>query len=130
MATATYLGLHTVQHSLSTTPSVSYEIKKRLFGQIFNIDKVAATFTGRPSLLNWRYCSTALPLDIDDWKLLGKSPPDGIEGQEMDVHGWNGDAKVYSTTILRARTILNLIRDPILEIALGNHTNCARETLL
>jgi hypothetical protein len=91
-----------------------------MFCQIFNVDKVVASFTGRPPLLSRRYASTPLPLDLSDEVLLcgPERIKEAVAG--LDEGGWNQDGCLYSTTILRGRYLLSSIRDEIFEIALGH----------
>ena len=101
-----------------------------MFAAIFNIDKVVATFTGRLPLLSRNYCSTPLPLDIDDEPFLSSTVPLADTIQDLDDRGWGRNGKIYATTILRARTTLAFIRDAILEIALGPSPDRNKEALL
>lgn len=129
VALTTYLGLHVTSLASVSTISVASEVKRRLFAVLFNIDKVMATFTGRPPLLTRRYCSTPLPLDISDEVLLSNAPEHLDKSRHVDEHGWNRDGKIHSTTILRARTILAFIRDAILELAIGDIHKVRHDTL-
>lgn len=129
VAVATFLGLHTLAPSSPFDTSISAELNKRLFAAIFNIDKVVTIFTGRPPLLSRRYCTTPLPLDIDDESLLGRTLPLMHRILQLDHNGWNEEDTLYSTTILRVRTQLAYIRDAIMEFALGNPTHWNRESL-
>ncbi|KND87297.1 hypothetical protein TOPH_08041, partial [Tolypocladium ophioglossoides CBS 100239] len=52
---ATFLGLHASVSRDVHDRSISAQIKRRLFAVIFNIDKVLATFAGRPPLLSQRF---------------------------------------------------------------------------
>lgn len=99
---------------------------------IFNIDKVLATFAGRPPLLSYRFASTPLPLDMSDEELLGYRPsdPDAAGDRTVDENGWSTSGKIYSTTILRARTMMAVVRDSILDICLQATACGGRETLL
>lgn len=123
VALITYLGLHIIPPFSTSGPStqdwsIASQMKHRVFAAVYNIDKVAATFTGRPPLMGHRYSSTPLPLDINDERLLSGPPSPHLQDYKLDDNGWNTDGKIYSTTILRARTMLSFIREGILEIAL------------
>lgn len=116
---ATALGLHRDVDSTSRKPSISSEIRRRIFAAVFNIDKVNATFMGRPPMLSARYTSTPLPLDLSDESLLAGEPTLSQIVASLDANGWSTDGQIYSTTILRARTMFAFIRDDILALALG-----------
>lgn len=117
-ALTTFMGLHTAAAASEKEWSVTVQIKRRLFAAVFNIDKVIATFAGRPPLISRRFASMPLPLDLSDEVLLTPDPTGSIQRQHLDENGWSTDGVIHSTTMLRARTILSFIRDAILEIAL------------
>jgi Fungal specific transcription factor domain len=126
VALVTFLGLHAQSNSASYTPTASSECKRRLFCQIFTVDKVVASFTGRPPLISGRYASTPLPLDLRDDVLLrdAASIKRAVDG--LDANGWNtnSDGVLCSATIVRAEYSLACIRDEIFGIALGHqHTS-------
>lgn len=114
------IGLHEDYDQGRCGVSIQSETRKRIFGAVFNIDKVNATYFGRPPLLNRRYSSTSLPLDLSDEVLLEGGDALARAVEALDEDGWNTEGKLYTTTILRARTSLSYIRDAILEIALGS----------
>lgn len=150
VATATYLGLHALSSSTTSSctqqgeggnnnnstyvPTASSEAKRRLVSQVFVIDKVAASFSGRPPLLNRRYMHTPPPLDVADEALLGG--PDALARavRALDPRGWrvdqDQDGQLRSTTILRARRLLMCITDEVMEIALGNVMHTPMDVLL
>jgi hypothetical protein len=88
------------------------------------MDKGAATYTGMPPLLNWRYISTPLPLDISDDDLFADQDVIAQAAREkLDANGWDAKGNLHPVTFIRARTILAYIRDEIIELALRrNHT--------
>jgi len=84
------------------------------------MDKGVATFTGRPPLFSRRYTTRqSLPLDVSDEALFAGGETLARAIASLDENGFNMDGEIYSATILRARTLLALVRDEILEIALG-----------
>ncbi|KAF7594029.1 hypothetical protein BBP40_010307 [Aspergillus hancockii] len=114
IAVATFLGLHRESVSDSEKVTLQHEMKRRVYAAVFNIDKVLSTFTGRPPLLNRLHSSTKLPLDLSDDDLLSDHLQESVA--KLDTNRWNQDGRIYSTTILRARTMFSKIRDEILEI--------------
>ena len=121
VALTTYLGLHCMPSPTPYEPTVASEVRRRLFGLVYNIDKVLATFTGRPPLLNARHTSTTLPLDIDDEVLLGDRDEMLTAARELEGLGGRprNDGKLRSTTMLRSRVMMAFIRNDILDVALG-----------
>lgn len=131
VATATYLGLHASTQDESTyVPTASSEAKRRLVSQIFVIDKVAASFCGRPPLLNRRYMLTPPPLDLADEALLGGPNAFNQAVQELGEQGWNADGHLLHTTMVRARRLLMYVTDEVMEIALGNVMHTSIDVLL
>lgn len=131
VATATYLGLHASTQDESTyVPTASSEAKRRLVSQIFVIDKVAASFSGRPPLFNRRYMLTPPPLDLADEALLGD--PNALDQavQALDEQGWNVGGHLLHTTMVRARRLLMYVTDEVMEIALGNVIHTSIDVLL
>lgn len=99
------------------------EVRRRVGCQVFIVDKFLATFVGRPPLLTQRFCALKLPLDLDDATL-----PLDKETFERQLHllgpdGWGMDGRFHSSTLLRVRMMVALIRDEILEIVLSPSEN-------
>ncbi|VUC25216.1 unnamed protein product [Clonostachys rosea] len=123
VAMLTFAGYHddrsrdAVASVSETTPPL--EARRRIMCQIFIVDKNLATFVGRPPLLTRRFCSIKLPLDLDDTALV--SDIEGFQEQvrALDSNGWNQSGHIHSSSILRFRMMVALIRDAILEIGLG-----------
>lgn len=84
---------------------------------------------GRPPVLDGRYSSTPLPLDLDDNVLLEGGALLSSAITSLDANGWNTDGQIYSTTILRARTMFSFIRGEILVLALGHVPGDARSII-
>jgi hypothetical protein len=78
-------------------------------------------------MLNHRYSSTPLPLDLGDEQLL--SDPSTLSGH-LDANGWNTDSQIYPTTILRARTSFSIIRGEVMDIALSLMADDVGERIL
>lgn len=119
----TCLGMHRDTDQTPRMVSVSSEMRRRIYAAVFNIDKVISTFTGRPPMLNHRYSSTPLPLDLSDEQLLSDTTSLSKSIERLDANGWNTDGQIYSTTILRARTSFSVIRGGVLDIALRSSTD-------
>lgn len=116
----TAVGLHRDTDSIPRTVSIASEMRRRIYAAVFNIDKVTATLMGRPPFLSRRYSSTPLPLDLSDESVLAGEPHLSDAVSSLDAEGWNTEGQIYSTTILRARTMFAYIRDEILVLALGS----------
>lgn len=130
IALLTYLGLHALQDDKPYVPTAAKEVRRRLVSQLFVIDKVAASFSGRPPLLSRKYMLTPLPLDLCDEVLM--SDPEAIAGavEALDENGWNREGECYSTTIVRARAKLARVKDEVMEVALGSSAYTSIDALL
>lgn len=87
------------------------------------------SFTGRPPLIGRRYFSTPLPLDISDEDFSTDPARLGRAVQTLSADGWNVDGRMHSSTIIRARLQIAVIKDELLEIALGNYTAVTLDAL-
>jgi hypothetical protein len=129
IALLTFLGFHQLPDDPpGVLPTAASESKRRLFIQVFNIDKLIACFAGRPPLLSRRYVSTSMPLDLEDEVLLEGKPAIEHAVKTLD-RGWNTDGRLYSCTSRRARYLLTYTLDHIMEISLG-HMATSVDTLL
>jgi hypothetical protein len=93
-------------------------MKRRVYSMIFKSDKTVATFTGRPPLIGSRFATTPLPLDVSDEELLNSEGNSLANTPNVDENGWNNRDRIFSGTIMRAKMMLNLIKEQILELAL------------
>lgn len=130
VARATYLGLHAMATHGEEDLTAASQAKRRLISQIFVVDKVAASFSGRPPLLSRKYMVTSLPLDLSDEVLLAGGEIVTKAAQALDDRGWNQEGKFYPTTIVRARRLRAAITDEIMEFALVEPTYSSTEALL
>lgn len=120
VALLTYLGLHALHDDKPYIPTAAKEVRRRLVAQVFVIDKVAASFSGRPPLLSRKYMLTPLPLDVSDEVLMSDSETIATAVEALDHNGWNRKGECSSTTIVRARAKLARVKDEVMEVALGN----------
>lgn len=130
MSLLSFLGLHAEPDPPNYVPSFSSEMKRRMFAYVFNIDKVSASFQGRPPLLGHRYASTPLPLDITDEVLMRGRDAIIEAASKLDERGWSDDPIMSAAKLIRGRTMLARIKDELLEIALGNSKHVSVDTLL
>ncbi|KZL87499.1 fungal specific transcription factor [Colletotrichum incanum] len=130
VALSTFLGFHDEVATEPYKPTICSEIKRKLFCYVFYMDKVLASFAGRPPLISRRYARTPPPLDLKDEYLLADEATLARHVAALDEKGWNTEGGLYSATIVRARVMLAHIRDELFEIALGHGPVTPVETLL
>ncbi|WZH45377.1 Zn2-C6 fungal-type domain-containing protein [Fusarium acuminatum] len=134
VAMLTFSGFHDNRprdaSGTSSEPTVATEIRRRVGCQIFVVDKFLATLVGRPPLLTRRFCCIKPPLDLDDSALLSDKEMFRTRVQGLDSDGWETDGRFHSTTLLRVRMMVALIRDEILEAVLSQTGECTFEHLM
>ncbi|KAF6818327.1 fungal specific transcription factor [Colletotrichum sojae] len=130
VALSTFLGYHDEGTTVPYVPNIGCEIKRKVFSYLFYMDKVLASFSGRPPLMSRRYARTPLPLDLKDEYLLSDKATLARHVANLDENGWNTEGALNSATFIRARVLLARIRDELFEIALGHGPVIPVETLL
>ncbi|EHK25749.1 uncharacterized protein TRIVIDRAFT_114907, partial [Trichoderma virens Gv29-8] len=119
VAMMTFMGLHALEKEIPYTPTLCSESNRRLVAQIFNADKFCVAFSGRPPLINRRYCTTPLPLDLSEEDLIADEATLQKAVQGLDARGWNTKGRIYPITLIRARRMLAGLFEEVIEIALG-----------
>ena len=95
------------------------EFRRRLFCACFAIDKQLATFMGRPPALSRRYATCKMPLDLTEEEMMATGNELDAIRSRLDSNGWNNVGIVTANTCCRGWMIVMVIRDGILELALG-----------
>ncbi|KAI0179811.1 hypothetical protein GGR52DRAFT_214280 [Hypoxylon sp. FL1284] len=126
----TFLGFHVVEETDRRETTLTQEIKKRMYHHVYTMSMVITPFTGRPPLLSKKFARTPLPLDVKADVLFSDRDTLRKAVERLDERGWNLDGEIYASTRIRARAILAVIREEILEIALSNRPVATVETLL
>ncbi|KAG0159467.1 hypothetical protein PDIDSM_6989 [Penicillium digitatum] len=93
--------------------------RMRCFVASFYMDKMIATFVGRPPLMNGRFCTLAAPLDLSDEVLVAGGDVLSKAISELNSAGWNSQGKLHPVTPTRLRFQLAIIREETLEVVLG-----------
>ncbi|CAF9923130.1 hypothetical protein IMSHALPRED_005859 [Imshaugia aleurites] len=122
LATALYaLGFH--QEPKPELPLCLSESYRTVFWRAYMADKNFATFFGRPPMINGKFCSCKMPLDLEDGQLaLGdESVSRALSG--LDHEGWNLNSVVGRATWLRVSVIESKFTEEILELSLGADTD-------
>lgn len=90
-----------------------------MFAAVYQSDKYAAIYTGRPPRLTRKYCRLQTPLDISDAQLMsdGQDLESLLTG--MDENGWNKTGSVHLSTFNRLFVSDALLTEDILEISMG-----------
>lgn len=119
-ATVYASGLHQVDgFADENCPFFLKQLRRGCFTAAFFVDKCVATFVGRPPLINYRYCSLTLPIDVDDDVLFFSKAIEHDVLQLVDKNGWDKNGIPRRPGINRIRFQLSVCREEILELALG-----------
>ena len=108
------------------------EFRRRLFCMFFAADKQLATFMGRPPALSRRYSTCKIPLDLTEEEMMATGEELDAIRSRLDPNGWNTSGVISPNTICRGWINVMVIRDEILELALGppdDSTSARRDEL-
>ncbi|KXG48764.1 Acyl-CoA N-acyltransferase [Penicillium griseofulvum] len=114
-------GLHLETSGTEGYPLFLRQWRRRCFVAAFYMDKMIATFVGRPPLINGRFCTLSAPLDLTDEVLIAGGDVLSKAISELDSAGWNTEGKLHVVTPTRLRFQLAIIREETLEVVLGTH---------
>ncbi|CAG8122121.1 unnamed protein product [Penicillium olsonii] len=115
------LGLH--QDSSKNAPFFLAELRKRTMVAAFTVDKVLATFLGRPPLIGWRYCNIQMPLDLSMDEIFAEpSVRDAALARLDETTGWNKEGTLKKGVWARTALITSVIREKVLELSLSTQT--------
>ncbi|OQD97268.1 hypothetical protein PENVUL_c084G01138 [Penicillium vulpinum] len=112
------LGLH--QDSSTKVPFFLSEMRKRTMVAAYSMDKVLATFLGRPPLISWRYCDIQMPLDLSVEEIFADSVVrDAAIARLDEKSGWNLESSLMKGTWPRIALITSVLREKVLELSLS-----------
>lgn len=114
-----YSDLHVADGSSLYKPNAWSENNRRLAASIFVFDKLDVMINGRLPLIGHRYYTAGLPLDIRDEDLIADSDMLDRAVNSLDERGWNTQGGLYPATVSRARCMMALIRDEVIEMTMG-----------
>ncbi|KAF2652265.1 hypothetical protein K491DRAFT_719106 [Lophiostoma macrostomum CBS 122681] len=100
------------------------EARRRLYAAVYRSDKTLATFFGRPPMMAERYSDRKVPLDLDD-NTISTSDPDALNRAlaKLDENGWDTDGRIWSTSWVRLRYNMAVVKEQILEQSLAGKAN-------
>ncbi|KAF4760534.1 hypothetical protein N7455_002161 [Penicillium solitum] len=112
-------GLHLETNGIENCPFFLRQWRRRCFVAAFYMDKMMATFVGRPPLMNGRFCTLAAPLDLSDDVLVADGDVLSKAISELNSAGWNSKGELHPVSQTRLRYQLAIIREETLEVVLG-----------
>ncbi len=130
VTTAITSGLHRLPPYGTSKITVASEFRRRLFSSIYCNDKTHASLYGTPPLLTRRFCDVEACLDLPDTIVFHSEDKLAQEINDLDSNGWNKSTTHYGlTTLLRGKVKLSVIREEILELALGVNVDFSRSRI-
>lgn len=90
--------------------------RRIIFASAFFLDKAVATFSGKPPLINWRFCDMTPPQDLNTEDML--STESHIAQPRCNEHGWNLHGRLNDCSFVRLRFMISALRAEILEVCL------------
>lgn len=86
----------------------------------YSMDKVLATFLGRPPLISWRYCDIQMPLDLSVEEIFADPVVrDAAIARLDEKDGWNLESSLAKGTWPRIALITSVLREKVLELSLS-----------
>ncbi|KAI1822221.1 hypothetical protein F4861DRAFT_532402 [Xylaria intraflava] len=131
VALLTFLGYHV----LPNTPDYQYkfmvEVKRKIYFEVHIAHMALVSLTGRPPLMDRRYHTTPLPLNVSDAFLSNDRDSGILRGRDY-VGAIESSKPIADLSIafLRARAQLSLLREEIMRFALSTWCNVSVEELL
>ena len=84
------------------------------------MDKVLATFLGRPPLISWRYCDIQMPLDLGIEEIFADPVVRDAAIARLDgKEGWNLESSLVKGTWPRIALTTSVLREKVLELSLS-----------
>ncbi|CAI7588873.1 unnamed protein product [Penicillium viridicatum] len=112
------LGIH--QDSSGKAPFFLSEMRKRTMVAAYSMDKVLATFLGRPPLISWRYCDIQMPLDLSIEEIFADPVVRDAAIARLDgKDGWNLESSLVKGTWPRIALTTSVLREKVLELSLS-----------
>lgn len=119
MTTAITAGLHRLPDYGNTKITTASEYKRRLFSNVYYVDKSDSSLNGIPPMLGRLFVDIKPCLDVSEEQLFLPQEELAAEIAKLDASGWNTEGEIYPVTISRATWQLFVVREEILELALG-----------
>ncbi|KAI1331561.1 hypothetical protein F5Y16DRAFT_408161 [Xylariaceae sp. FL0255] len=132
VALITYLGYHVLPDTPDYRPTFTSEIKRKLYYSIYIIHMSLVSLTGRPPLMSKRFHTTPIPLDLPNMSLFSRDENALVEAPDHydPVTGWDKYGRKLASMPMRCRAKIALLREDILDLALGPKQYASIEALL
>lgn len=113
------LGLHQEKRLDADAPFYLCELRVRLFSRIYALDKTLCTSLGRPPRISHRHCALQMIHDMTDEEVCLQEPEVSMVVCQLQG-GWSVSGELRNAGWFRARSQHTVLREEILEVALGS----------
>ncbi|KAF7927248.1 hypothetical protein EAE99_005579 [Botrytis elliptica] len=129
VTSACAIGLHRLPHLPPHLLTTAAEYKRRLFGSVYYMDKCSSALNGTPPGISRLYCRLQMPSDLSETELFLPRAQMQQAIAACDEQGWNRKGEIYCSTCYRANLQIYMIKEEILEGALGVDVEISRERI-
>ncbi|TEY34594.1 hypothetical protein BOTCAL_0624g00040 [Botryotinia calthae] len=129
VTSACAIGLHRLPHLPPHLLTTAAEYKRRVFASVYIMDKYCSALIGTPPGISRLYCRLQMPSDLSETEIFLPR----IQMQQAiaacDEQGCNLKREIYCGTCYRANLEIYMIKEEILEGALGVDVQVSRERI-
>ncbi|TGO44601.1 hypothetical protein BCON_0490g00020 [Botryotinia convoluta] len=129
VTSACAIGLHRLPHLPPHLLTTAAEYKRRLFASVYTMDKCSSALNGTPPGISRLYCRLQMPSDLSETELFLPRAQMQQAIAACDEQGWNRKGEIYCGTCYRANLQIYMIKEEILEGALGVDVEVSRERI-
>ncbi|KAF7952871.1 hypothetical protein EAE96_006095 [Botrytis aclada] len=130
MVTSAYaVGLHRLPHLPPHLLTTAAEYKRRLFATVYTLDKCSSALNGTPPGISRLYCRLQMPSDLSETELFLSRAQMQQAIAACDEQGWNRKGEIYCGSCYRANLEIYMVKEEILEGALGVDVQISRERI-
>ncbi|CCD43633.1 similar to fungal specific transcription factor [Botrytis cinerea T4] len=129
VTSACAIGLHRLPHLPPHLLTTAAEYKRRVFASVYIMDKYCSALIGTPPGISRLYCRLQMPSDLSETELFLPRTQMQQAIAACDEQGWNVKREIYCGTCYRANLEIYMIKEEILEGALGVDVQVSRERI-
>ncbi|TGO20236.1 hypothetical protein BPAE_0320g00040 [Botrytis paeoniae] len=129
VTSACAIGLHRLPHLPPHLLTTAAEYKRRLFASVYTMDKCSSALNGTPPGISRLYCRLQMPSDLSETELFLPRAQMQQAIAACDEQGWNRKGEMHCSTCYRASLQIYMVKEEILEGALGVDVEVSRERI-
>ncbi|KAB8288199.1 hypothetical protein EYC80_010204 [Monilinia laxa] len=129
ITSACAIGLHRLPHLPPHLLTTAAEYKRRVFATVYAMDKCSSALNGTPPGISRLYCRLQMPSDLSETELFLPRTEMQQAIANCDEQGWNKKGEIYCGTYYRVSLQNYMVKEEILEGALGVDVQVGRERI-